>query len=96
MPTVNEGPSNKDKTIMNLANEHKNATVTCGVQRKVNIGDFESIDVYCAATIPVELDDPKDKAELEEKLTAAMEDLIYIASKETAEKYQVIKNQSRR
>lgn len=95
MPTINESPSNKDRTIMNLVNEHSKATVTCGVQRKVNIGDFESIDVYCAATIPVGLENPQDLKELEEKLTEAMENLIHITSKETAEKYQIIKNQSR-
>ena len=91
MPTINETPIDKDGKLIDMNDDSKTAKVTCGVQRKVNIGNFESIDVYCAASVPVELDDPTDVTELETKLIQAMENLISITSKETADKYKVIK-----
>ena len=94
MPTLNEGPSDKDKNLSNLITslEGNMPKVFCGVQRKINIGNFESIDVYCAASIPVEINNLTDLNEVHDKLTAAMEEMIAITSKETAEKYNLIKN----
>lgn len=93
MPTINTGPIEKERTLsnMDLENEKHVAKVTCGVQRKVNIGNFESIDVYCAASIPVEIEDLSDLEEIESKINDAMENLIYLTSKKTAEKYTLIK-----
>lgn len=93
MPTQNESPSDKDLSLSSIVShlDGNVPKVICGVQRKINIGQFESIDVYCAASIPVMVDDITDLEELETKLTAAMEHLIYITSKETADKYNLIK-----
>lgn len=85
MATINQDNLKSPGSPVNIA------SVTCGVQRKINIGNFESVDVYCSASIPVEIIDPKDKEEIEEKLLDAMEQLIHITSKETAEKYAIVK-----
>lgn len=95
MPTVNNDVPNESKNIHHLIDAmNETGKVFCGVQRKVNIGNFESIDVYCAASVPVEIEDPQDKEELHSKLIEAMEDMISITSKVTAEKYEIIKSQT--
>ena len=95
MPTLNEGPSDKSKSLSDLvvSLDGNMPRVHCGVQRKINIGNFESIDVYCAASIPVEIEDLSNMEEVHAKLTAAMEEMIAVTSKETADKYNLIKGQ---
>lgn len=91
MPTINETPADKDRSVSSFDTGRESPRVTCGVQRKINIGNFESIDVYCSASIPVEIVNLGDKEEVESKLIQAMEDMIAITSKETADKYNLIK-----
>ena len=65
--------------------------VICGVNRKINIGNFENIDVYAGVTIPLHGLSFEDK----EGLTSAIEEAVSygfsLASKETGERYMLIK-----
>ena len=100
MPKIASGASDKTQSIMSNTDEilkselsvTTHPVVVCGVQRKINIGDFETIDVYCSAALPVPVNDVQDFDELEAKLIPAMEKLLYLTSKETGEKYSLIKN----
>ncbi len=63
----------------------------CGVNRKVNIGNFENIDIYAGITIPLADVDPSDR----EAFNAAVKDAaaygFSLVSKETGERYMLIK-----
>lgn len=63
----------------------------CGVNRKINIGNYENIDVYAGIALPIDgvsLDD-------RENLAAAIQDAASYAfglvSKETGDRYYLIK-----
>lgn len=64
----------------------------CGVQRKVNIGNFETIDVYAGLALP--LGAVVDEA-LREAVHQAAEVGFALTSEETAERYTFIKDLQR-
>jgi hypothetical protein len=68
-----------------------NPVFICGVNRKINIGNFENIDVYAGITIPLSDVDPSDREALAEAVKAAAADGFSIVSKETGERYTLIK-----
>lgn len=83
-----------DQVVNLLSNEvalTSSPIVICGVNRKINIGNFENIDVYAGVTIPLHGVSFVDK----EALTAAVEEAVAygfsLASKETGERYMLIK-----
>jgi hypothetical protein len=65
--------------------------MVCGVNRKVNIGNFETVDVYAGISIPMDVDPTNAEA-----LQAALEDAARLGfamvSKEASERYWLIKN----
>lgn len=63
----------------------------CGVNRKVNIGNFENIDIYAGITIPLAGVDPGDKEALNEAVKEAAAYGFSLVSKETGERYMLIK-----
>lgn len=65
--------------------------VITGVQRKINIGNFETIDVYCAVSLPQDDIDPADRAAIEEMVKNAAEIGFAVTSKEVSDRYQFIK-----
>ena len=69
-----------------------NPVFICGVNRKVNIGNFENIDVYAGVTIPLVNIDPSDKEALSEAIKEAAADGFALVSKETGERYTLIKD----
>lgn len=84
-----------DQVVNLLSNEvalTSSPIVICGVNRKINIGNFENIDVYAGVTIPLHGISFEDK----ELFTAAIQDAVSygfsLASKETGERYQLIKD----
>ena len=84
-----------DQVVNLLSNEvslTSSPIVICGVNRKINIGNFENIDVYAGVTLPLHGLSFEDK----ESLTSAIENAISygfsLASKETGERYQLIKD----
>lgn len=68
-----------------------NPVFICGVNRKINIGNFENIDVYAGITIPLTGIDPSDRDALAEAVKAAAMDGFSMVSKETGERYTLIK-----
>ena len=83
-----------DQVVNLLSNEvalTSSPIVICGVNRKINIGNFENIDVYAGVTIPLHGVSFEDR----EALSAAIEDAVSygfsLASKETGERYMLIK-----
>lgn len=69
-----------------------NPVFICGVNRKINIGNFENIDVYAGVTIPLVNVDPSDRDSLAEAVRQAAIDGFSMASRETGERYTVIKD----
>lgn len=62
-----------------------------GVNRKVNIGNFENIDVYCAISVPIMLVPQQDIDAFKAAVAEAAELGFQLASKETALRYAKIK-----
>jgi hypothetical protein len=69
-----------------------NPVFICGVNRKVNIGNFENIDIYAGITIPLPNIDPADKEALSEAVKEAAAYGFSLVSKETGERYVLIKD----
>ncbi len=63
----------------------------CGVNRKVNIGNFENIDIYAGITIPLAGVDPADKDAFNDAVKEAAAYGFSLVSKETGERYMLIK-----
>lgn len=68
-----------------------NPVFICGVNRKVNIGNFENIDIYAGITIPLNEVDPSDREALAEAVKEAAAYGFSLVSKETGERYLLIK-----
>ena len=66
-------------------------TVVCGVARKVNIGHFENVDIYCGVSLPLLDVNVHDMDELKKAMTQVANDGFAMASKETGERYIAIK-----
>lgn len=64
----------------------------CGVNRKINIGNYENIDVYAGIALPIDGVSLEDR----EKLSIAIQDAaaygFNLVSKETGERYYLIKD----
>lgn len=69
--------------------------IITAVQRKANIGNFETIDIYMAVAIPQPGLDVSDTEALSEALSKAAEVGFTITSKETSQRYRMIKESTR-
>lgn len=67
-------------------------TFIAGVNRKVNTGNFENVDVFSGITIPILALPQEDEEEFMQAVTAAAELGFYLASKETGDRYVRIKD----
>lgn len=63
----------------------------CGVNRKINIGNFENVDVYAGITIPLTNVSFEDKEALTEAVKDAAAYGFSLVSRETGERYTLIK-----
>lgn len=68
-----------------------NPVLICGVNRKINIGNFENIDVYAGLALPMENVDLSDKEALREAIQEAAAYGFALVSKETGDRYSIIK-----
>ena len=64
--------------------------VVCGVNRKVNIGNYENIDVYVGVSLPIGTTDGSIEG-LKEAIKEAARVGIEMASEETYDRYMQIK-----
>jgi hypothetical protein len=63
----------------------------CGVNRKINIGNYENIDVYAGIALPIDGVSLSDKATLADAIQEAAAYGFSLVSKETGERYHLIK-----
>lgn len=68
-----------------------NPVFICGVNRKVNIGNFENIDIYAGITLPLNGVDISDRESLNEAIKEAAAYGFSVVSKETGDRYLLIK-----
>lgn len=83
-----------DQVVSNMTGEislSSSPIFICGVNRKINIGNFENVDVYAGITIPLENIDPSDKEAFSEAVKNAAAYGFSLVSKETGERYTLIK-----
>ena len=99
MVSINSGPSDVNKdlqgqvdAILPEAMVAQRPVVIAGVQRKINIGNFENIDVYAAVAMPVDVDVTIDTDALNAVLSEKLDNLIMITSAKTGEKYNLVKD----
>jgi len=69
-----------------------NPVLICGVNRKVNIGNFENIDVYAGICLPINTASLEDKEALREAIQEAAAYGFALVSKETGDRYSLIKD----
>ena len=63
----------------------------CGVNRKVNIGNFENVDIYAGITLPLNDVSLLDKETLTQAIEQAAAYGFSVVSKETGDRYSLIK-----
>lgn len=83
-----------EKVVEILSNEitvSSNPVFICGVNRKINIGNFENIDVYAGITLPLPNVSLEDKDALQAMVEEAAAYGFGLVSKETGERYLLIK-----
>lgn len=87
-------PETPDESVNQMAEAslHINyPNLVCGVSRKINIGNYENIDVFASISIPV-LEIPHEDLEaFKEAVAEAAQVGFSIASMETGERYHKIK-----
>lgn len=100
MPKINTSAQEEslgspiEQAVTSMAGEisvSSNPVLICGVNRKVNIGNFENIDIYAGITIPLNNIDPSDRDSLTEAVKEAAAYGFGLVSKETGERYLLIK-----
>lgn len=67
-------------------------SLTCAVNRKINIGNFENIDVLCSVTLPIDLVNAEDMDHLKSIIESVAQEGFNMTSKETTERYELISN----
>jgi hypothetical protein len=65
--------------------------LVCGVNRKINIGNFENIDIYAGISLPLNQVSLEDKEALTKAIEEAAAYGFAIVSKETGDRYGLIK-----
>lgn len=91
----NNSAIEKTTSIMSSISITTDPIVITAVQRKANIGNFETIDIYMAVAIPQPNLDISDPEALSEALSKAAETGFTIASRETSQRYKLIKESTR-
>jgi len=66
--------------------------LVCGVNRKVNIGNFENIDIYAGISLPLNNVSIEDKEALAKAIEEAAAYGFSLVSKETGDRYSLIKD----
>jgi hypothetical protein len=85
-----------DQVVTNLTSEilstSSNPIFICGVNRKINIGNYENIDVYAGITLPLQGVSLEDRTALEAAIKDAATYAFSLMAQETGERYLLIKN----
>ena len=65
--------------------------LTVAVGRKVNIGNFENVDIMACLTVPMTGVDPSNAEDFSNAIKEAASEAFSLVSRETGERYQLIK-----
>jgi hypothetical protein len=95
MPTKNKNANEQttnnfnDETneVLTKAIVNNSVYVSCGVNRRVNLGNFEHLDIYAGVAMPIDANVEQITNDISDAIAQAMR----IASLETNERYQAIK-----
>jgi hypothetical protein len=85
-----DGLDKKLEPMMHELVISSNPVIITGVQRKINIGNYETIDVYCAISMPQD-HNPSSPEELATMVKEAAEIGFMLTSKEVSDRYEYIK-----
>lgn len=87
-------PENSADNIVNTVHTTSgNAALVCGVNRKVNVGNYETVDVYCSITLPIpNINGLMSAEELKPIIEDAAMTGFSLVSREVNDRYNLIKN----
>jgi len=86
-PTMDKGI----EILSEVVNSSQSPVFICGVNRKINIGNFENIDIYAGVSLPLPGVSMEDKESLQEAIKEASAYAFNLVGKETGERYLLIK-----
>lgn len=100
MPKITESITEQsiDPVMDAIISNHQKVVVTTepvltvAVGRKVNIGNFENVDIMACLTVPMSGVDPSNREEFSNAIKEAAAEAFSLVSKETGERYQLIKD----
>lgn len=102
MPKISPNAQDQEReSVMEKTNQalthvkRTESTLVCGVGRKINVGDFENIDVYSSITLPLDLEGVADLDDLKSIIEEVAEHAFEVVSKETGQRYRLIKEKMR-
>jgi hypothetical protein len=95
MPTKNKNAAEQQNDNLNDTSQEiltksivqEQIYISCGVNRRINIGNFEHLDVYVGVAAPL----GTDFENLNEQLSTSIAEAMKVASTETNERYQMVK-----
>jgi len=95
MPNINESTTdkitNKGPDLMNESTMTASITnlpvVTCGVNRRVNLGNYEHLDIFAGLALPIDL---VLTDEILEKISTRIAETMNVVSRETNERFKMI------
>ena len=99
MPKINESivEQSANPVMDAVVSTHQRVVVTTepvltvAVGRKVNIGNFENVDIMACLTVPMTGVDPSDGEGFSNAIKEAAAEAFSLVSRETGERYQLIK-----
>lgn len=78
-------------TTLMMENIVSEPMVITAVQRKANVGNYETIDLYMAVAVPLKDVNPSDKESLSQAVSDAAMYGFNLVAKETGDRYVAIK-----
>jgi len=87
VPSVAEAVSSSPSVALSST-----PVLICGVNRKINIGNFENVDVYAGISLPLNNVSLEDKEALSKAIEEAAAYGFAVVSKETGDRYSLIKD----
>jgi hypothetical protein len=99
MPKINESiiEQSVNPVMDAVVSTHQKVVVTTepvltvAVGRKVNIGNFENVDIMACLTVPMTGVDPSNGEDFSNAIKEAAAEAFSLVSRETGERYQLIK-----
>ncbi|MEY4334248.1 MAG: hypothetical protein RLZZ196_2991 [Bacteroidota bacterium] len=100
MPKITESIAEQsiNPTLDSVMATHQKVVVTTdpvltvAVGRKVNIGNFENVDIMACLTVPMNGVDPSNSEDFSNAIKEAAAEAFSHVSRETGERYQLIKD----